>query len=76
MVSVWLSQGEAVQIGAVGPMMLGASSVSGFALIAAFTLPALGALWGTVLAWILAVALVTVPAWLWLQRRSRPSRQA
>ena len=73
MVSLWISQGEAVQAGAVGPMMLGASSVSGFALIAALTLPALGTLWGTVLAWSLAVCLVTVPAWLWLQRRaSRP----
>ena len=73
MVSLWISQGEAVQAGAVGPMMLGASSVSGFALIAALTLPVLGALWGTALAWVLAVCLVTVPAWLWLQRRaSRP----
>lgn len=70
MVSLWISQGEAVQSGAVGPMMLGATSVSGFALIVAITLPAFGALWGSVLAWAAAVGLVTVPAWLWLQRRS------
>ena len=68
MVSLWISQGEAVQAGAVGPMMLGASSVSGFALIAAVTVPALGGALGAVVAWFSAVLLVTVPAWLWLQR--------
>ena len=34
MVSLWLSQGEAVPSGAVGPMMLGASSVAVYALLA------------------------------------------
>ncbi|MFT5683903.1 MAG: hypothetical protein ACI8RZ_004835 [Myxococcota bacterium] len=70
MVSLWISQGEAVQSGAVGPMMLGASSVSSFALVAALTIPAFGAGWGSLLAWILAVGLVTVPAWRWLEHRA------
>jgi hypothetical protein len=73
MVSLWISQGESVQAGAVGPMMLGASSVSSFALAAALTMPLLGPVLGTMLAWLLAVALVTVPAWRWLGRRSAVS---
>lgn len=69
MLSVWLSQGEAVQAGAVGPMMLGSASVAAYALVARFALPALG--WsGAVVAWVVAVICVTVPAWRWLSRRA------
>jgi hypothetical protein len=68
MISIWISQGEAVQAGAVGPMMLGSASVVGYALLARFCLPAMG--WtGAVVAWVGAVAALTVPAWLWLRRR-------
>lgn len=68
MVSIWLSQGKAVQAGAIGPMMLGSASVVGYALIARFSLPALG--WpGAIVAWFGAVIGVTVPAWLWLASR-------
>lgn len=69
MVSLWLSQGEAVQAGAVGPMMLGSGSVAAFALFAAWTMPALGPALGAAVAWVLAAGLVTVPAWWWLGRR-------
>ena len=69
MVSLWWSQGQAVQAGAVGPMMLGASSVSAYALLAAVLLPLLGVFAGSLAAWIAAVALVTVPAWRWLARQ-------
>lgn len=72
MVSVWWSQGRAVSGGAVGPMMLGSTSVAVYALAAALLLPSLGALVGTSLAWLLAALGVTVPStlWLgWLQRR-------
>lgn len=72
MVSLWLSQGESVQAGAVGPMMLGSASVSAFALAAAVLLPALGPAAGTAAAWLLSAAVVTIPAWLWL-RRIRPA---
>lgn len=71
MVSLWWSQGEAVQVGAVGPMMLGATSVTAFALIAAWSIPALGPWAGCAVAWVAAVSLVTIPAWWALQRPGR-----
>ena len=71
MVSLWWSQGEAVQGGAVAPMMLGASSVSAYALWATFTLPALGMGVGSAVAWVLAVGAVTLPAFFWMQWRAR-----
>lgn len=69
MVSLWWSQGRAVQAGAVGPMMLGASSVSAYALLAGLLLPRWGLALGSLGAWVLAVGLVTVPAWRWLSRQ-------
>lgn len=68
MVSLWLSQGEAVQSGAVGPMMLGSTAVSAFALIAAFALPALGVVAGCAVSWVGAVLLVSLPAAAWVRR--------
>lgn len=73
MVSLWWSQGEAVQGGAVGPMMLGATSVSVYALLAGWSLPWLGVGWGSAVAWVLAVLTITLPAFGWLQWRLRPS---
>jgi hypothetical protein len=70
MVSLWISQGEAVQAGAVGPMMLGATSVAAFAVLAAWTLPVWGMGWGTVAAWAMAAGGITVPATFWLRRIS------
>ena len=69
MVGLWLAQGEAVPSGAVGPMMLGSTSVSGFALLAATLLPLAGPVFGTLAAWVGAVVLVTVPAWRFLEAR-------
>ena len=66
MVSLWFSQGERVQAGAVGPMMLGASSVSAYALFCAWTIPLWGVPAGSAMAWFAAVCTVTVPAWRWL----------
>jgi hypothetical protein len=71
MLALWLSQGEAVPVGAVGPMMLGSTSVSAFALLAATLMPLAGPAPGAFLAWVGSVLLVTVPAWLFLQSRSR-----
>ncbi|MEY3211837.1 MAG: hypothetical protein RIT28_2318 [Pseudomonadota bacterium] len=68
MVSLWLSQGEAVQSGAVGPMMLGSTSVSAFTLLAAFALPAFGVVGGSVVSWLGAVCLVSLPAAAWVRR--------
>lgn len=75
MVSVWWSQGRAVSAGAVGPMMLGSASVAAYALIAAFTLPALGPVLGVLSAWILAVGGVTLPSNAWVASRSGAADQ-
>ncbi|MEC7946371.1 MAG: hypothetical protein VX265_02320 [Myxococcota bacterium] len=74
MVSLWVSQGEAVQSGAVGPMMLGSASVAMFAAVGAWSLPAFGPTAGSALAWLASALLVTLPAWAWLQRRARRER--
>jgi hypothetical protein len=71
MLALWVSQGEAVPAGAVGPMMLGSTSVSAFALLAATLMPRVGPAPGALLAWLGAVLLVTLPAWLFLESRSR-----
>jgi hypothetical protein len=68
MVSLWLSQGEEVPVGAVGPMMLGSTSVAVYGLLAAWALPTLGTQIGSLVAWVAAASLVTVPAWRWLNR--------
>ena len=42
MVALWISQGEEVPSGAVGPMMLGSMSVSLYALVATVLIPSFG----------------------------------
>jgi hypothetical protein len=71
MLALWVSQGEAVPAGAVGPMMLGSTSVSAFALLAATLMPLTGPALGAFLAWVGSVLLVTLPAWIFLESRSR-----
>lgn len=71
MVSLWWSQGGAVSAGAVGPIMLGSTTVSAFALYAAFAMPAFGPVLGTVLAWLAAVLTFTLPASAWIRRPER-----
>ena len=66
----WLSQGRAVQAGAVGPMMLGSLSVAGYALWARVLMPELGAGMGALADWTGAVLTTTVPSWFWLRRSS------
>lgn len=75
MVSLWLSQGEAVPVGAVGPMMLGSASVATYALLAANLLPLLGPWIGTPIAWIAAVASTTLPSWWWLASRAEKATE-
>ncbi|MED5487200.1 MAG: hypothetical protein VYB40_05855 [Candidatus Thermoplasmatota archaeon] len=67
MVALWIAQGEAVPSGAVGPMMLGAMSVSFYALLATITLPKYGIALGSVLTWVASIGAVSVPAALWLR---------
>mgnify|MGYP006928166546 FL=1 len=70
MVSLWLSQGEAVPAGAVGPMMLGSTAVAGYALLAAVLLPVLGPTLGALASWCIAALGLTLPAWWWLRARA------
>lgn len=72
MLSLWLAQGETVPVGAVGPMMLGSVSVSVFALLAAFTFPRFGAATGTLVSWVAAATLATLPAFWWVSRKPKP----
>ncbi len=69
MVSIWWAQGDAVTGGAVGPMMLGSSSVAAYALFAAVLYPAVGPAAGTAIAWFGAALLLTLPATLWMRTR-------
>lgn len=71
MVGLWWSQGPSVPTGAAGPMILGGVSVSLYALLAMRTLPALGAGAGSLVAWLGAVLLWSVPSYLWLRGRAR-----
>ena len=71
MVALWFSHGEAVGAGAIGPMMLGGTSVSLFAWVAAWTIPTWGIVVGCGAAWFAAVTLITVPAWRWLNQTAR-----
>jgi hypothetical protein len=73
MVSLWWSQGRSVSVGAVGLIMLGSSSVGAYALVAAWTFPAMGVVTGGVVAWCIAVVTTSVPAWWWLRRQARPA---
>lgn len=73
MVSLWVAQGQAVTVGAVGPIVLGSSSVGAFALLAATLVPALGPGPGVVASWLAAVLAVSLPAAGWLSRS--PERQ-
>ncbi len=69
MVSVWISQGEAVQAGAVGPMMLGSSAVSTYALIAIFSFSMCGPWFGALVAWVGSVLFCSVPIAFWMSRQ-------
>ena len=69
MVSLWLSHGERVQISAAGPMILGSLSIAVFAQIARFSMPTYGPIVGCGIAWIVAVATVSVPAARLLRKR-------
>ena len=68
MVSIWLAQGEDVQTGAIGPMILGSVAVASYAILSGYLYPLLGIGWGAVLCWLLSVGGVSVPAWWFLQR--------
>jgi hypothetical protein len=69
MVATWLAQGSHVPTGAVGPMALGTLSVSAYALLATLLFPVMPLAAAAALAWVLSVACVSVPAYLFLRRQ-------
>eukprot|EP00871_Galdieria_phlegrea_P005864 jgi/Galph1/765/GphlegSOOS_G5551.1 len=69
MIAVWISAGESVQVGAVGPMMLGTCSGSAYAILCGIFIPLWGIILGIISAWLLAVILVTSPAFFWTRWR-------
>ena len=69
MCGLWLAHGETVGAGAIGPMMLGGTSVSAYAWLAAWWVPTFGLFQASIFAWLTAVFLITVPAWLWLTKQ-------
>jgi len=68
MVSLWISQGAEVPVGATGPMMLGSASVSIYALLCIPLFPILGPWGGSLVSWTLAVGLYSFPAGFWIWR--------
>ncbi len=70
MVGLWISQGPEVPTGAAGPMMLGGSSVGAYALIAIWALPEHGMVFGSIISWLSAVLVTSIPAYYWLQYRT------
>ena len=69
MVALWLAQGPTVPQGAAGPMMLGGASVAVYVNIAMWSLPAYGALVGSLIAWVGSVVGWSLPAFILLKRR-------
>ena len=69
MVALWLAQGPTVPRGAAGPMAMGGTSVAIYALIAMYSLPAWGVVFGSLAAWLIAVFGWSLPAFLLLRKR-------
>ncbi|EME32220.1 hypothetical protein Gasu2_38840 [Galdieria sulphuraria] len=69
MIAVWISAGEAVQGGAVGPMMMGTCCGSAYTILCGLLIPKWGLTRGVVSAWLLAVVFVSIPAFFWVRWR-------
>jgi hypothetical protein len=68
LVATWLAQGAQVPTGAVGPMMLGTTSVSAYALLATVLFPRLPIPAAAAACWAISAGGVSVPAYLWISR--------
>lgn len=69
MVATWLAQGAHVPTGSVGPMALGTLSVSAFALLATVLFPIMPVGLAAAVAWLAAIACVSIPAYLYIRAR-------
>jgi len=72
MVSLWADQGKHVTVGAVGPMMLGSSAVGWYAIVFPPLIERFPSAWGIAGAWLLSIALGSLPTAWWIHR-DRPS---
>lgn len=73
MAGLWLSQGEGVPVGAVGPMVLGSVSVPVYAMMYAAIAPRIGPLAAVAATWPTTVAITSVPCGLYLHYRQKGS---
>jgi hypothetical protein len=71
MVATWIAQGPSVPTGAVGPMILGSTSVGTFAMLAVAMFPLMSIALAAPLCWLMAVLLINVPAFIFLEHRRR-----
>lgn len=73
MVALWMAQGPTVPRGAAGPMALGGASVAVYAIISIWSLPQYGVVFGSAIAWIVAVGGWSIPAFIVLSKRNSSS---
>ncbi len=66
MIALWISQGEEVPRGAVGPMMLGSMSVSLYALAATRLIPSFGVITGSIFSWLVSLIFISIPVTFYL----------
>ena len=64
MVSLWISQGPSVPRGAAAPMLLGGGSVGVYSLVAMYSLEAHGIILGSIMSWVTAVAVWSMPSYI------------
>ena len=70
MVSLWISQGPSVPRGAAAPMLLGGGSVGVYSLVAMYSLEAHGIILGSIMSWVAAVAVWSMPSYIYLRWRT------
>ncbi len=70
MVSLWISQGEAVPLAAIGPLALGSGSVSLYCLVAMVAIPYFSIVSGVCFSWLVSIVFHTVPCYFYIKWRS------
>lgn len=66
MIATSVSQGDDVRDGAIGPMLLGSSSVGLYCNVATVFFRLIGPYFGSAVCWVIAVFCVNVPAFFWI----------
>ena len=68
--TVWISQGESVALGAVGPLMLGMVSVPTYSIVSSFLVFIIGIAWGSLATYVICISYSTL-AVLFLRIRQK-----